>query len=173
LLCALGLIGILILVFYPKLQQMIPRRAPPKIETIIPESTSTAQITTMEVTTSTTPEPTGCVGSDGVTGHYFSERVNLFLNDANAFCENGQHLGTFVVTATAFGDSRCKPGMQCIWAGEQTVTLESKENGTKAPIQTIILGTMRARSGKLFGHMITLHEIDDGKGGTYANVTVQ
>ena len=46
------------------------------------------------------------------------------------------------VTLERIGDSRCKDGMQCIWAGELAPELTLRGGGLAAP-QTVHLGTSR------------------------------
>lgn len=56
----------------------------------------------------------------------FGEEVNIFMGNAATF-EDG-----LVVTASSFDDSRCPQGVQCIWAGELSVTFDIKY-GRKSP----------------------------------------
>lgn len=46
------------------------------------------------------------------------------------------------VTLTEINDSRCKPGVQCIWAGELSATFALSRGSD--PQQAIILGTTTA-----------------------------
>jgi len=161
-------------IFWPQLTAIMqPKPVAPVVQLPMTTSTATAvqtATTTQETSTSST---TGCLGPDGAPGHFFGEHVILLLNDGNAFCKSTEHVGQFTVTARVFGDSRCQPGMQCIWAGEQSVTIEARTEGQNSQMETFTLGTVRAKSGILFGHTVTLNEIDEGKGGTYADVTVE
>ena len=160
-------------IFWPQLTAIMqPKPAVPVVQ--LPMTTSTAAaVQTATTTQETSTSTTGCVGPDGAPGHFFGERVNLFLNDGNAFCKDTEHVGQLTITARAFGDSRCQPGVKCVWAGEQTVTIEARTEGQNSQMETFTLGTVRAKSGILFGHTVTLNEIDEGKGGTYADVTVE
>jgi hypothetical protein len=75
------------------------------------------------------------------------------------------------VRAVEFGDSRCPANVVCIWAGEQTVTLDVKDLST-GRTERIILGTSRGRTASANGLTLNLIEIDDGKGGVYAEIKV-
>jgi hypothetical protein len=71
-----------------------------------------------------------------------------------------------------FTDSRCQEGVQCVWAGERGVNLSvtNKQTGEK---MDVYLGTERAKTADAFGFKFTLVDIEDGKGGPYAEFKVE
>ena len=92
----------------------------------------------------------------------------MFANDNILFKDATHALGVKVLE---FTDSRCQPNVQCIWAGEQGVRLEVT-NELTGQTQEVDLGMVRAKTGAAFGATFVLNEIDEGKGGTYASITV-
>ena len=59
----------------------------------------------------------------------------------------------FTLTVKEIGDSRCKPGLQCFWAGEITVLLGAASNGTSEEVR---LGTTTKKTVSAKDHTITL-----------------
>lgn len=174
LLCALGVIGVLLLIFLPKLQGMIPQTAPPTVETNVPAPVATSTQTTAPTATTTPPLASGGATSTyqepAPTIHRLGETVRLFADDSAIF-KNGA--GTaFNIKVQQFTDSRCAKGNTCIWEGERGVILLVTDTATNQTA-TVSLGMVRARTAKAFGLTFTLKEVDDEKGGTYADITVR
>ena len=109
-----------------------------------PEVTPTPLATT---TASTTTTPTTTI--DSLT---LGVATTFLLHDAKAL-KNGP-----TVTLTAITDSRCKPGVQCIWAGEFSASWKIV-NGTDT--QTITLGTVRNSSQTVDSYTYTLTNTND------------
>lgn len=78
----------------------------------------------------------------------------------------------FHIQVQQFTDSRCAKGNTCIWAGERGVILLVTDTASNQT-STVTLGMVSARSAKAFGLTFTLKEVDDEKGGTYADITVR
>lgn len=76
------------------------------------------------------------------------------------------------IRAISFGDSRCPVNVVCVWAGERTVTLDVTDL-TSGRTERVTLGTSRATGATVLGLKLTLIEIDDGKGGVYAEIKAE
>lgn len=119
----------------------------------------------------TTPEATS---TPAVTtpAHTLGETVQFFLNDDITFNDAKNPKRSFTVTAVEFTDSRCPKGVVCVWQGELGVRLRVVDRRT-GQSEDVSLGTVRTKTATALGLRFTLREIDEGKGGTYASVTVQ
>lgn len=104
----------------------------------------------------------------GVNDFHRGDTANLFLDDEVRVWDN--NFPAFRVTAKNFTDSRCPKDVKCIWAGERGVEIEVVLEGTEAQPQRITLAETTRRTAQAFGLKMTLVSIDDGKGGTYAEV---
>lgn len=60
-----------------------------------------------------------------------------------------------VIVLDAINDSRCRPNVQCVWAGELAPQL-TLSGGKVGAAQTVLLGTQRARERKLAGYRLAL-----------------
>jgi hypothetical protein len=69
--------------------------------------------------------------------------------------------GGMRVTLLGIDDSRCKPGQQCIWAGELSARLKLEGPEETAPGQELTLGTLRAQSGEASGFRFFLKEASE------------
>jgi len=131
-----------------------------------PTSTSTDSNTT---STPSTPAPTEAI-------HTVGETVVMLKGDSLDFKPKNKSDATrWNVTAVDFADSRCAPDVQCVWAGERSVGLHiiQKTADGKEQSQNINLGTVNNNSVRTLGLTLTLKEIDDGKGGVYAEIEVK
>ncbi len=142
-----------------------------------PHATSTAPVSTPPSTdgttapTSTVPEtPSSTLpfGADQVLA--LGVPAQLFDGDAVIFATSTAAEGT-LVTVKGFTDSRCPADVQCIWAGERGVTLEvtNLRTGQKSEI------SLKERTNPkvvLFGRTFVLTDVEDGKGGDYAEIQV-
>jgi len=79
----------------------------------------------------------------------FNKPVTLKINDKVTFSSN------MYVSLKEINDSRCKPDVQCIWAGELSVLL-SVLFPTANPAQDTRLGTTNNKSVTLLGYTFTL-----------------
>lgn len=80
----------------------------------------------------------------------FGEAVTLQMNQTRAV------QGGLRVTLIDIGDSRCKPGVQCIWAGELSPKLRlDLPNGSS---QELTLGTMRIKTADAAGYHFELKD---------------
>jgi hypothetical protein len=157
-----------------------------KTNTKTPTTTNTAPSTTTipnaiktpETPTSTTEIPKfssreelaiacGLKASDAASVYNVGERITVFINDPVYICDPTKFMNPLTLTAKEFGDSRCPSGVQCIWAGEQNVKIDAFMLGGS---DTLNLSTLRAKTAKFRAFTIILHEINDGKGGTYAEI---
>lgn len=144
----------------------------PPINTPIPPLGNGDNGTTASTSTATATSTMPGVNNYGFAAediYPFGQPVSLFANDNDLFRDTNRALGVKVIE---FTDSRCQPGVQCVWAGEQGVRLQVTDELT-GQTQEVYLGMVRAKTATAFGSTFTLNEIDDGKGGTYASVTVK
>ncbi len=74
----------------------------------------------------------------------------------------------FAITIQKIDDSRCKPGVQCIWAGELAPTLNVWGGALGESVQEVHLGTLRNKSASLYGYKISLNDATT----TTATITV-
>lgn len=132
--------------------------APTTTAAVPPAATTTAPGTAAD-TTSTT---------QGRMTYRRGETIRLFLDDEVVIWD--KDYPAFRVVAKKFTDSRCPAGAQCVWAGERGVELEVAPSGAETLPQTVNLGLTTRRTAEAFGLKLALMEIDDGKGGTYADV---
>jgi hypothetical protein len=80
----------------------------------------------------------------------FGEAVTLQMNQTRAV------QGGLQVTLIGIADSRCKPDVQCIWAGELSPKLRlDLPNGTS---EELTLGTMRATTADAAGYHFELKD---------------
>jgi hypothetical protein len=96
--------------------------------------------------------------------------AQLFEGDVTIFATSTAAQGTLVVMK-GFTDSRCPADVQCIWAGERGVTFEvtNLRTGQKSEI------SLKERTNPkvvLFGRTFVLTDVEDGKGGDYAEIQV-
>lgn len=66
----------------------------------------------------------------------FNKTISLDLHEKTTFPDG------LAITLTEINDSRCKPGVQCIWAGELSATFALSRGSDLQ--QEIILGTTTA-----------------------------
>lgn len=142
--------------------------------TTIPTGTSTAQnpmATSTQATSSTSPgfaEDEDIGGTDNAIT--LGETFQIFKGDTITILQPKREMPRWNVTAKEFSDSRCPAGVQCIWAGEQSVTLIVTDLIARTAPMEITLGTARNKSLTTYGLTLTLSAIEDGKGGTYAEI---
>jgi hypothetical protein len=143
---------------------------PPPSETSPPSPVATT--TPVAATTTVPAQPTTPKAYGGLDVYKFGDKVQLFTGDQVAFSDDVTSNRALKVSVTGFTDSRCHAGAQCVWAGEQGVNLHviHVETGQE---QDVYLGLVRAKTATVFGHLFTLNEIDEGKGGIYAEIRVE
>jgi hypothetical protein len=90
----------------------------------------------------------------------FGKAITLKLNDKIAFSDGLTVILTFV------DDSRCKPNVQCIWAGELAAVLEVSGGKISNPGE-VHLGTMNNKSVSVEGYTFSL------KNATTTSVTIE
>lgn len=142
----------------PAPEPVVPPLAPPAEEA--PSSTpplASDVATTTQQTTST---------------YRLGDTVQFFLNDDVTFADAKNPQRSFTVTAVEFTDSRCPKGVVCVWQGELGVRLRVTDRRT-GQSEDVSLGMVRTKTATALGLRFTLREIDEGKGGTFASVTVQ
>ncbi len=66
--------------------------------------------------------------------------------------------GGLRVTLLEVGDSRCKPGLQCIWAGELAPKFRIEGPEDTAPEQELNLGTVRVKKADVSGFHFELKD---------------
>lgn len=66
--------------------------------------------------------------------------------------------GGLRVTLLEINDSRCQPGVQCVWAGELSARLKIEGPEETAPGQELVLGTSRNTTGTASGYRFVLSE---------------
>ncbi len=69
--------------------------------------------------------------------------------------------GGLRVTLLEINDSRCQPGVQCIWAGELAAKLKLEGPEDTAPEQEMILGTLRAKTAEASGYRFELKDASE------------
>jgi hypothetical protein len=119
-----------------------------------------------------TPTSTPGYTEEATTTHDLGETVQFFLNNDTIFRDPKNPERRFTVTAIEFLDSRCPTGVTCIWQGELGVRLRVIDQRTGQTME-VYLGLVRARTATVLGLRFLLNDIDEGKGGTYADITVQ
>lgn len=131
--------------------------------------TPTATATT-PTASSTSGLPANATGtSDGIENHKLGETVRLFQGDA-FYVLNEKAFPAYFVNATGFTDSRCPKGVQCVWAGERGIEIQVTLEGTEALPRQITLSETTRRTADVSGLKMSLVEIGDEKGGTYADI---
>ncbi len=66
--------------------------------------------------------------------------------------------GGLRVTLLDVNDSRCKPGLQCVWAGELAPKLLVEGPEDTAPEQELVLGTVRVKTAEVSGFHFELKD---------------
>jgi hypothetical protein len=127
-----------------------------------PTPTSTPQLET------TTTVPTQIIETDETI--LLGETFQIFKGDTVKIRIPSNTNPRWSIKAISFGDSRCPADVQCIWAGEQNVTLTITDLIARTAPQDITLGTERNPNQSIFGLTLKLKTIEDGKGGTYAEI---
>ena len=69
--------------------------------------------------------------------------------------------GGIRLTLLEINDSRCRPGTQCVWAGELSTSFKLEGPEDTAPVQEFSLGTVRAESAELSGFTFTLKDASE------------
>ena len=77
----------------------------------------------------------------------FGKSITMFVKDEVIFPDS------LSLTLKEISDSRCKPGLQCFWAGELSFTFSVNTNGL---IQEIHLGTITNEKADLKGYTFLL-----------------
>ncbi len=154
-------------------QPTMPAVSDIKTNTKTPTTTNTippaTQVpTTTAPTSTTTPSTTPVVDNDETIT--LGETFQIFKGDTVTIKLPNQTSPRWSVKALSFGDSRCPAGVQCIWAGEQNITLTVTDLVARVAPQDITLGTERNPNQTLYGLTLKLKTIEDGKGGTYAEI---
>ena len=72
--------------------------------------------------------------------------------------QSGDILGGLRVTLISIGDSRCKQGVQCIWAGELSPKLRIEMPNQGAASEELTLGTLTKREADALGYHFALTE---------------
>jgi hypothetical protein len=109
----------------------------------IPAVATTTSTTTPPVPTPTrTPKPT-TVGK-------FDTQLLLTTTESLTFSDG------LTVTLATINDSRCKPDVQCIWAGELAPEFSVTGGAIGTDIQKIALGTVRNTSATVGAYTLTL-----------------
>lgn len=135
-------------------------------DTTIPKPTPTPTSTSQEGTTTTAPAQISEADETILLGDTFQ----IFKGDTVKIRIPPNTNPRWSIKAISFGDSRCPAGVQCIWAGEQNVTLTITDLIARTAPQDITLGTERNPNQSIFGLTLKLKTIEDGKGGTYAEI---
>lgn len=84
-------------------------------------------------------EPTPTIDDIGIPSAEFDSTISFKLNDSRAFPDG------LVVSLKEINDSRCKPDVECIWAGELVGTFVLNGSTSTSPIE-IRLGTASNKS---------------------------
>ncbi|MCC7357717.1 hypothetical protein IT408_04425 [Candidatus Uhrbacteria bacterium] len=138
---------------------------PPLAENKIDNEKATPEPSTVTTTASiTTPN------KENDANITLGETFQIFKGDAINISLPNQTHPRWNIKAISFSDSRCPVGVQCIWAGEQTVTLLITDLVARVAPQDITLGTTRNTNQSVYGINLTVKTIEDGKGGTYAEI---
>lgn len=172
------MLGILAFLFaWPMIQKtQAPVTPPAVIQTESPTSTTPVETPPPSPTTTTTApvatQPTTPKGYGGLDVYKFGDKAQLFTGEQVAFSNDVASNRALKIGVTSFTDSRCHAGVQCIWAGEQGVNLHVTNLETGQELD-VYLGLVRAKTMNIFGHLFTLNEIDEGKGGTFAEIRVE
>jgi hypothetical protein len=119
-----GLIIIAVLLFIGSGWNPNTPTPPPQVNPLIVASTTDTGTTTTDTSDS---EPT-------IPRSLFNTPLTFSNGYQKVF------VGGLIVTMTELSDSRCKPDVQCIWAGEVSVSFTTVGSGI-TPSQTITLGT--------------------------------
>lgn len=72
------------------------------------------------------------------------------------------------ITIQKIGDSRCKEGVQCIWAGELNPVIQAWSGTLGETVEQVHLGTTTAKSAKISGYTFVLNSATENT----ATVTV-
>lgn len=176
--------GLAFLLVWPKLKAQMTPTAPqapavstpttpapptPSVEGIVTPTTTPAVGTT---TSTTGTEPVVPFQDETGTVKRLGDTVEFFEKDEFTFRDPKNPNRSYLVGVVEFTDSRCPKGTVCVWAGELGVKLRVKDVAT-GKTEEVYLGTVRAKTAEALGVRFTLIEIDDGKGGTYAKITVE
>ena len=107
-------------------------------------ATSTATTTSVPETETLTPR------------YHFATAVIFTTKQTHVFTDG------LTITLEAISDSRCKPDVQCIWAGELATTLQITGGLLGTTTATITLGTVRSQSVNVTGYtfMLTDAQLD-------------
>ncbi|MFH1621412.1 MAG: hypothetical protein ABIB04_05020 [Patescibacteria group bacterium] len=185
---AVGIIicGALLLIFWPRLtgeslsntniqptvQEPIVVPTEPVIEVPTMQATSSTNATSTDIVATTTPTILIPYEGQTITQKNLGDTADFFLHDQIIYSDPKNLNRSYEIEVIDFTDSRCPKDAVCVWAGERGVRLKitDKQNGNS---QEIYLGVMRANSVKIMGLTFTLLEIEDGKGGTYAQIKVE
>lgn len=135
------------------------------------ESPTQNTTSTNQETTSTSPgipEDEDIGGTDNAIT--LGETFQIFKGDTVTILQPKREMPRWNVTAKDFSDSRCPAGVQCIWAGEQSVTLVVTDLIARTAPQEITLGMVRNASQTVYGLNLHLSAIEEGKGGLYAEI---
>lgn len=95
----------------------------------------------------------------------FNKTVSLNLHEKAAFPDGSS------VTLTEINDSRCKLGVQCIWAGELSATFTLSRGSDFQ--KEIILGTLTAPSMAVKEYTFSLQEITEKSATITVNLTIE
>ncbi len=149
---AIGLVTIGLLVFIGSGRTFSTPTPTPLVNPLIVATTSNNSSST----TTKTPEPEATIPRSAFN-------VPLIFNQGY----QKVFIGGLIVTLTNLADSRCKPDVQCIWAGEISASFTIVGGGI-SPSQTITLGTATKRQIIVGAYLITLVTADESS----ATITV-
>lgn len=160
------------------LQGLFPQKT--AIPVVKPESTPAPQpilpppaaVTTSALETPTMISQTQTYQTETTSTRALGETVQFFLNNDIVFHDPKNPNRRFTVTVVEFTDSRCPKGVTCIWTGELGARVRVRDQQT-GQTQEVSLGMLRNTAASALGLRLILREIDEGKGGTYADMTVQ
>jgi len=143
---------------------------PPAATPVSPATTTPSQIQT-PAATSTSELPTNATSTDAGLVRYnkLGKTARLFQGDAIYVLDNNAFPAYFI-SVMDFTDSRCPEGVKCVWAGERGIELQITLEGTEALPRQVILSETTRRTARVSGLKMTLVEIGDEKGGTYADI---
>lgn len=91
----------------------------------------------------------GCRPVPVPTPHAFGAPATFLIGQTTTYA-NG-----LSVELKSIGDSRCKPNVQCVWAGELAPLLAIKDGGLDA-LREVQLGTVRSASQTIGAYTFTL-----------------
>lgn len=168
----LAVVGAIVWFFWPagKMQTRQTDKPSAPVPTTTVVTIPGEATTTVSAVPSTGSPSAGTSTREDPTEHRKGEIVRLFRGDSIAIKEDGSP--SITIDVLDFTDSRCPAGVQCIWAGERGVVLDVTKDATEGNA-SVILRTTTAKKGTAYGLVLTLIEIGDGKGGTYADIKVE